>query len=322
MVKEMFRMGKIAFIFPGQGAQYVGMGKTFVQSHPLAKDLFDQADRVLGFSISSLCFDGPEDELKKTEITQPAILTMSVIAWRLLVEAGVSPDVVGGLSLGEYSALVAAGCLEFVDAVQLVNKRGRYMQEAVPLGEGGMAAILGLSREKVVEVCQQASQAGIVAPANYNCPGQIVIAGSTTAVDEAVTLAQKAGAKRAIKLPVSAPFHTPLLAPAGDKLAGELAKVTLRPPLVPVVSNVSADYHTPQPACIMNSLIEQVSHPVLWEDCVRTMLADGVTTFVEVGPGQSLSAFVKKISKEVSVLNVEDLDSLTKTVQALKGEAQ
>lgn len=313
-------MTKIGFIFPGQGAQYVGMGKALAESYPLARQLFSAADSALGFSLSSLCFEGPEEELKKTEITQPAILTVSVIAWRLLSEAGIAPVMVAGLSLGEYSALVAANSLQFMDAVQLVHKRGRHMQSAVPLGEGGMAAILGLERQKVVEVCELASSLGVVAPANFNCPGQIVIAGAAAAVDEAVRLAQEAGARRAVKLPVSAPFHTSLLEPAGLKLAQDLETINLLPPSVPVLANVTGEPHAADPRAIAQGLVRQVSHPVLWEDCVGTMLAAGIDTFVELGPGQTLSAFVRKINREVRVLSIEDPDTLIKTLGVLKGE--
>ncbi|MGE5654998.1 MAG: ACP S-malonyltransferase [Bacillota bacterium] len=314
-------MTKIGFIFPGQGAQYVGMGKALYEQYPLAQQLFCEADEALGFSLSTLCFEGPEEELKKTEITQPAILTVSVIAWRLFADAGITPVMVAGLSLGEYSALVAADALCFSDAVKLVHQRGRYMQEAVPLGQGGMAAILGLDRQKLTDVCIQASSIGVVAPANFNCPGQIVIAGSAAAVDEAVRLAQEAGARRAVKLPVSAPFHTSLLEPAGVRLAQDLKHTDLRSPKVPVLANVTAKPHQTEPGAIAQSLVEQVSHPVLWEDCVGAMLQAGIDTFVELGPGQTLSAFVRKISREVKVLNVEDPETLTKTVEALKGDA-
>ncbi len=314
-------MSKVGFIFPGQGAQYVGMGQALSDQYPLAKQLFAEADEALGFSLSSLCFEGPEDELKKTEITQPAILTVSVIAWRLLTDAGIVPTMVAGLSLGEYSALVAANTLSFSAAVKLVNKRGRYMQEAVPFGEGGMAAILGLDRQRLVDLCEQASQVGVVAPANFNCPGQIVIAGVAAAVDEAVRLAQEAGARRAVKLPVSAPFHTSLLESAGVRLAEDLKQAKLQLPEVPVLANVTAQPHQADPEAIIQSLVDQVSHPVLWEDCVGTMLRAGIDTFVELGPGQTLSAFARKISREARVFSVEDPQTLTKTVEALKGDA-
>lgn len=314
-------MTTIGFIFPGQGSQYVGMGKALAEQYPLAQELFAEADRALGFSLSALCFEGPEDDLKRTEITQPAILTVSVIAWRLLSAAGVTPFMIAGLSLGEYSALVSAKSLSFGDAVKLVHKRGRYMQEAVPVGEGGMAAILGLDRDKLIEVCQRAASIGVVAPANFNCPGQIVIAGAAAAVDEAVRLAQEAGARRAIKLPVSAPFHTSLLEPAGIRLAQDLEQVHLLPPDRPVLANVTGEPHSNDPTAIAQSLVAQVSHPVLWENCVETMLRAGIDTFVELGPGQTLSAFVRKISREAKVLSVEDPQSLAKTVDALKGDA-
>lgn len=305
------RLGKVAFVFPGQGAQYVGMGRDLAEQYPQFRRYFDEASEVLGFDLARLCFEGPEERLQETANTQPAILTVSVATLALLRERGLEPDVVAGLSLGEYTALVAAGVLEFRQAVDLVRRRGIYMQEAVPLGEGTMAAILGLESQAVEEICRQARDVGWVEPANYNCPGQVVIAGHVAAVEKAVRLAQEAGAARAVILPVSAPFHCKLLAPAGERLARDLQAVPLAPARIPVVANVTADY-VREPEAIRELLIRQVSSPVRWEESVRRMMADGVDTFVEVGPGRTLSGFVRRIDRKLRVFNVEDNQSLVK----------
>ena len=306
-------MAKLACIFPGQGAQYSGMGKEIAENYKEAMDIFDIASLRLGFDIKKLCFEGSEEELKKTENTQPAILTTSIAILEVLKSKGITPDVTAGLSLGEYSALVASNAISFSDAVAIVRKRGKYMQEAVPMGEGTMAAVLGMEKEDVIECLKMASGYGVVEAANYNCPGQIVIAGHTKAVEHACVLLKERGAKRAILLPVSAPFHSSLLKPAGDKLADELESLEVKDFDIPVVSNVNAKV-------IMNKnkikqcLIEQVSSSILWEDSIRQMIDMGVDTFIEVGPGKSLSAFVKKIDKNVAVFNVEDLQSLENTI--------
>lgn len=309
-------MGKIAYIFSGQGAQYIGMGKEIAESCPKADEIFVQASQALGMDIKKMIFEGDEETLKITENTQPAILATSIACLQPLLEKGLKPAVVAGLSLGEYSAHVAAGTMNFMDAAALVKKRGKYMQEAVPLGVGTMAAILGLEAEKVKECCSMAASEGIVEPANFNCPGQIVVAGEIKAVEKAVEISREMGAKRAMLLPVSAPFHCSLLKPAGEKLAEELAKITLNPMLIPVVTNVTAESICDE-ARIKDLLIRQVSSPVLWEDCVRTMVAEGVDTFVEIGPGKTLCGFVKKIDKDVKAYNVEDVDSLNKTIENL-----
>lgn len=306
-------MAKIACIFPGQGAQYSGMGKEIAENYKEAMDIFDIASLRLGFDMKKLCFEGSEEELKKTENTQPAILTTSIAIFEVLKSKGIIPDVTAGLSLGEYSALVASNAVSFSDAVGIVRKRGKYMQEAVPVGEGTMAAVLGMEKDDVIECLKMASGYGVVEAANYNCPGQIVIAGHTKAVEHACVLLKEKGAKRAILLPVSAPFHSSLLKPAGDKLANELESLEVKEFDIPVVSNVNAQVIMDKNK-IKQCLVEQVSSSILWEDSIRQMIEMGVDTFIEVGPGKSLSAFVKKIDKNVAVFNVEDLKSLENTI--------
>lgn len=310
---------KVAFVFPGQGSQKVGMMQDLYNEYAIVRQRFEEADEALGYSISKLCFEGPDTELVKTANTQPAILTASVACYEVLKEKGFAPDIVGGHSLGEYSALVAAGVLQFKDAVRLVNKRGQFMQEAVPLGEGAMAAILALPREQVVAICEKVSaEVGSVQAVNFNCPGQIVIAGATAAVEKAAEEMKAAGAKRAVMLPVSAPFHSTLMEPAALKLKEELDKVTVSDAQIPVVANVTGQILT-EGVAIKESLVVQAAHPVLWEDCVATMVDFGAKAFVEVGPGKVLTGFTKKINKEMLLENVEDLASLEKTLEFLKG---
>ena len=310
-------MSKIACIFPGQGAQYPGMGKEIAENYSEAMKIFNLASDRLGIDMKKLCFEGDEEELKKTENTQPSILTTSIALLEVLRLKGIEPEVTAGLSLGEYSALVASKAISFVDAVALVKKRGKYMQEAVPAGEGTMAAIMGMERESVMECLKMASGFGVVEAANFNCPGQIVITGHTKAVENACTILKERGARRAIMLPVSAPFHSSLLKPAGDRLALELEKVDISDNELPVVSNVNAQV-------IMNKyeikrcLVEQVSNSVLWEDSIKHMADMGVDTFIEVGPGKTLSGFVKKIDKSLYVYNVEDIESLESTIASIK----
>lgn len=309
-------MGKLAFIFPGQGAQYVGMGKDIAEAYESANKIYDEASEALGFDIKKMIFESDDETLKITENTQPTIVTTSVACMQPLLEKGIKPDFVAGLSLGEYCAHVAANTIKFSDAVALVKKRGKFMQEAVPVGVGAMAAIIGLSNEDVVACCKEASAAGIVEPANFNCPGQVVVAGEVAAVEKAAELCKAKGAKRAMLLPVSAPFHCSLLKPAGEKLAAELETVELSDIQIPVVTNVTAESITDK-NMVKDLLIRQVSSSVLWENCVRTMLAKGVDTFVEIGPGKVLTGFIKKIDKEVRTLNVENIETLNNTIEEL-----
>lgn len=310
-------MSKLAFVFPGQGAQKVGMGKDFFDNYDVAKKMFKEADEALGYSIMKMCFEGPEEDLKLTANTQPAILTISCIANEILKENGVQPEITGGHSLGEYSALVAAGVLKFQDAVALVHKRGAYMQEAVPVGEGGMAAIIGVDREKIVEICQSVSAESPVQAVNFNCPGQIVIAGATRGVELAVEELKAAGAKKAVILPVSAPFHSTLMKPAAEKLAVELDKITLSDARIPVVANVNAQVLT-KAEDIKASLVAQAASPVLWEDCVAKMKEFGADVLLEAGPGKTLCGFNRRIDKSIKSLNVEDVESLEKSLDYFK----
>ena len=313
-------MGKLAFVFAGQGAQKPGMGKELYDNFECAKKVFDEANEALGFDVTDMIFNGEEETLMITENTQPTIVTMSTAALRVLEEKGIVPDVVAGLSLGEYTAHVASGSLDFADAVRLVKKRGKYMQEEVPVGKGAMAAIIALDADTVRECCKEASELGVCTGANFNCPGQIVVSGEVDAVLKCCELAKEKGAKRAMQLPVSAPFHCALLEGAGEKLSKELENVQIKDMNIPVITNVTADYVSSKED-IKPLLVKQVSNSVLWEDSIRKMLADGVDTFVEVGPGKALSGFLKKIDKEAKVYNVEDMASLEKTLEGLKEEA-
>lgn len=311
-------MGKVAFVFPGQASQYPGMGKELAEAYPSAKAVFDEADKALGFSISKMCFEGSEEELKLTANTQPAILTCSVATYRVLEEKGLAPDFVAGHSLGEYSALVATGALKFADAVKLVHKRGKYMQDAVPAGKGAMAAIMGLSPAVVADVCKRAADGEICAPANLNSPDQTVISGEHDAIKRAVELASQAGAKRATILAVSAPFHCAMMMPAQEKLAKDLEKVNFGTLRVPLVTNVDADtIETGDQARV--ALVRQVSTAVRWEESVRLLIEEGVNTFVEVGPGKVLTGLLRQIERSVAALNVEDQASLAKTVEKIAG---
>ncbi|MCI0336350.1 MAG: ACP S-malonyltransferase [Acidobacteria bacterium] len=290
-------MGKTAFIFPGQGSQHAGMGRELAQAFPAAHAVFDEADRALGFSLSSLCFNGPEETLQLTASTQPAILAVSVAAYRLLSERGINPDFVAGHSLGEYSALVAAGALSLSDAVRLVRRRGELMQEAVPLGTGAMAAVLGIDASRVSEACAAAARDQICAPANFNSQTQIVIAGHKEAVERAVEECKTRGAKRVIMLKVSAPFHSALMLPVQEKMAELLEATTFNDLSFPIINNVDAEFVTAG-AQARGALIRQISAPVRWAESVMYMLDQGVDTFVEVGPGKVLTGLVKAIARE------------------------
>jgi [acyl-carrier-protein] S-malonyltransferase len=306
----------IAFIFPGQGAQKVGMGKALADAHPICAQTFAEADAALGQPLSRTIFEGPEDQLTLTENTQPAILTVSIAAYRLLESRGLKPSFVAGHSLGEYSANVAAGTLAFGDAVKLVRRRGRYMQEAVPVGEGAMAAIIGLDTDGVAAACAEAAQGQVVSPANLNGGGQVVIAGAKDAVARAGEAAKARGAKRAIPLPVSAPFHCALMQPAQDRLAPELRGVAAQDPRVPIVANVDAQLKRDKASAI-EALVQQVSSPVRWESVVERLASEGVTTYVEVGPGNALSGMVKRIHREATVLNFGNPGELEALERAL-----
>ncbi len=306
-----------AFIFPGQGSQYVGMGKAVHDEYREAREVFEEASERLGYDVADLCFNGPKEELNRTYRTQPCLLTASIAAYRVLASKGLGPSVVAGHSLGEYSALVAAGVMEFGDAVVLTEKRGRFMQSAVPESAGLMAAILGLQREQVDEVCLSVTS-GYVSPANYNCPGQIVIAGRREAVEEAMSLAKEAGAKRVLPLAVSAPSHCALMIEASKKLAEELRNIDFAPPRVPVVNNADAMYLNTVDS-IKASLVKQLDSPLLWEDSVRNMTDSGVDAFVEVGPGKVLSGLIKRIAPDAATFHTDA--GIEEVVRELKGRS-
>ena len=300
-------MGKIAFIFPGQGAQQVGMGKDFYETMPICKEVFEQANAASGLDVTGLCFEENE-KLNITEYTQIAMVATEVAILMAVQEKGIRPDVTAGLSLGEYAALVASNVIKMEDVFKLVRKRGIYMQEAVPTG-GAMVAVLGLDTQKIEEVLSTVD--GIITIANYNCPGQIVITGEETASKIAIEKLMEAGAKRCIPLNVSGPFHSPMLAEAGKKLATELSEIELNTIAIPYITNVTADYVT-DVADVKELLEKQVSSSVKWQQSIERMLTDGVTTFVEIGPGKTLSGFVKKINKEATVINIEKVEDLEK----------
>jgi [acyl-carrier-protein] S-malonyltransferase len=311
--------GKLAYIFPGQGSQAPGMGQDLAANFPVARRVFEEADEALGFSISEICFNGSAEELQLTENTQPAVLCVSVAAWRVMLEEGLpGPDFVAGHSLGEYSALVAAGALSLADAVRTVRARGRYMQEATPVGAGAMAAIMGAELQDIMDACGAAKEGEVCQPANLNAPGQVVIAGHDGAVERAIILLKERGAKRAIKLKVSAPFHCALMMPAQERLAADLSEIECADLRVPLVTNADAALIT-EGREALDALIRQVSSPVRWQESMEVLLAKGVETLVEVGPGKVLSGLMRQIRREALCLRVEDAGSLNATRAALAG---
>lgn len=317
-------MGKIAFLFPGQGSQEVGMGKDFYQQEASARRIMDEADQVLGFSLTGLCFEGPEEELKLTINTQPALFAVSAAILETIREkVNIVPDYVAGHSLGEYTAFYAAGAISFARGVELVRKRGKYMEEAVPAGKGAMSAVLGMDRQLLRNICEAVSAGGnVVELANINCPGQIVISGTKEGVEEAGARAKENGAKRVIPLTVSGPFHSSLMKPAAVKMENELRSISdFQSPRIPVVANVNARLVTDQHEMV-DALIEQVYSPVLWEDSIQTLIAAGVDTFIEIGSGSVLTGLVKKIDRSVQARSIHNLESLHQWIEELKGERE
>ncbi|NWF53335.1 MAG: ACP S-malonyltransferase [Syntrophaceae bacterium] len=311
-------MKKTALVFPGQGSQFVGMGRDLFDRFPAAREVFGEANETLGFDIAKLCFGGPEEDLKLTANTQPAILTVSIAALRVMqAEREIIPVVAAGHSLGEYGALVAAGGLRFADAVRLVHLRGKFMQEAVPVGVGAMAAVMGLSPVEVEALCREAARGEILSPANFNSPGQIAIAGHATAVQRAMEILSKKPGKKAVPLPVSAPFHSPLMKPAGERLKAELDRTEVGDLHFPVLSNAEADFY-PGKERIRDLLVKQVDHPVRWEECMQRLLAAGPDLVLEVGPGKVLAGLMRRISKDTKMANVEDGASWEKAKELLK----
>ncbi|HEV2991309.1 MAG TPA: ACP S-malonyltransferase [Candidatus Angelobacter sp.] len=310
-------ISSIAFLFPGQGSQAVGMGKELANLYPVARQTFEEADEALGISISRLCFEGPEDQLKMTEMTQPAILTMSVAVHRVLQEKGIVPQFVAGHSLGEYSAHVAAGTFTFADAVRTVRNRGKYMQEAVPAGQGGMAAVLGMAIAELEKVCAEAAQGEVVAPANINSPEQIAISGHQTAVERAAGLAKQRGAKKTVILQVSAPFHCALMQPAQDRLAEDLRRLQFNNPTIPVIANIDGEPKIFAEAS-RQALVRQVTGAVQWTRCAQKLIALGAQRFVEVGPGKVLTGLMRQIDRAQNCVNVENEASLQKVLNTFE----
>ncbi len=314
-------MSKIAVVFPGQGAQHIGMGRTFYDYNQAGKSIFESASKALGKDMAELCFFGDEETLRMTENTQPSILTVSYMIYQCLVDSGLKAEGFSGLSLGEFTALVAGGALKFEDAVQIVRERGRLMQEEVPAGKGAMAAILGMDREPIEEVCKELSSEGIVSVANYNCPQQIVIAGEALLVAKAIEKLKERGAKKAVLLPVSAPFHTKMLTGAGEKLRDVMAKYPINVLEKTVYTNVTAKAYTEEDN-IAEMLVKQVSESVRFEDQIREMIQDGFDTFIEVGPGSTLTKFIKKISKEVKLYSIESIEDVVSIASLIVEEEQ
>jgi [acyl-carrier-protein] S-malonyltransferase len=304
-------MKPTAFIFPGQGSQYVGMGKELFENFSVAKQIFEEADDALRLSLSALCFKGPEETLKLTENTQPAVLTASVAALRVLqTEKGMTPHFTAGHSLGEYTALVASGALTFLEAVKIVRLRGKFMQEAVPVGEGTMAAVLGMERGQIERICDEVSHGEVLTPANFNCPGQIVIAGHTKAIERAIERVKQEG-KKAMLLPVSAPFHSPLMRPAGERLEKVLGEISVNDLNIPVITNVEAEVNSSKDR-IRGLLVAQVSSPVRWEESMGKMIGEGIEQVLEIGPGKVLSGLMKRIDPHIETKNLEDIQTLKK----------
>lgn len=307
-------MGKTAWVFPGQGSQYLGMGRSAAEAEPAAKALLDRASELLGYDLAALCWVGPEEKLKQTEYTQPALLTVSTMLSAVLRSQGRAPDVVAGHSLGEYSALVAADSIDFEAAVALVAKRGQLMEEAMPAGRGTMAVLLGLDYQQVAAICQEAAQGEVVEPANINCPGQIVISGHRAAVERAMALGAQRGARRVVELDVSGPFHSSLMRPAAEAFARHLAEVELRDPEAAFAANATADYVS-DAAGIRSVLVKQLYSPVRWEETIQRLVADGVEAFVEVGPGRVLAGLIKRISRKVKVVGFQEMEELEKVLE-------
>ncbi|NLA57848.1 MAG: ACP S-malonyltransferase [Firmicutes bacterium] len=307
-------MGKTAWVFPGQGSQYLGMGRSIAEAHPGAMALMNRASELLGYDLAELCWEGPEEKLKQTEYTQPALLTVSTMLSSALKSHGLAPDVVAGHSLGEYSALVAAESLDFDTAVTLVARRGQLMEAAMPAGKGTMAVLLGLDYEKVAAICREAAQGEVVEPANINCPGQIVISGHRTAVERAMGLGREQGARRVVELDVSGPFHSSLMRPAAEAFARDLAGAALRDPKVPVIANATADY-VKDGEEIQEVLVKQLYSPVRWEETIQKLISHGVDTFIEVGPGKVLAGLIKRISKNVTVVGFQEMEELEKVLE-------
>lgn len=311
---------EIGFIFPGQGSQVVGMGKELAEHFPVARRTFDEADEALGYSLTKICWEGPEEELKQTENTQPAILATSVACMRVLAETGITPTVTAGHSVGEYAALVCAGVLSFADAVRITRLRGKLMETACPDGMGGMAAIIGFDRERVLEICAEVEEIGVAQAAGYNCPGQIVIAGHIRAISEVIARVKAEGASNATMLPVSGPFHSALMKPAEDGLAETLEKTAFAKAKIPVVCNVDATAHT-APAEIKGLLLGQLTKPVRWEESIETMKAAGTRSFVELGAGRVLTGLMRRIDRNLATKGVRDLNSLEKTIDDFRANS-